>query len=66
MSMNRLTPLKQVLLEKGITQKEVARRTKLNTAIVSMIANGRYIPTEQQKGRIADAMQLPARQLFDE
>jgi len=44
-----ITNLKIKCLEKGITQSSIARQTGINPAIVSLITNGRLVPTENQR-----------------
>jgi len=60
----RLTKLKLVLLEKKMTQREVAHRTGLNEATVSMIANGRYLPDENQRSMISEVVGEDQEELF--
>ena len=63
--MPAITKLKQVLWEKKMTQREVAHRSGLNEATVSMIANGRYLPDADQKSMIAEVIGEDQDALFD-
>lgn len=58
------TKLKSVILETGITQRHIARRSGIHETTLSLIANGRYIPDERQKKAIADALGKPETELF--
>jgi transcriptional regulator with XRE-family HTH domain len=62
--MKRLTRLRLKLLEKGLTQREVARKAGMTEGLMSLIVNGRFIPDEQQKEKIAKAVGLPEVDLF--
>ena len=50
--------------EKGITQKKLAVKLKLNEGYVSRVINGRYNPTEQEKKNIARALKKSVEELF--
>jgi transcriptional regulator with XRE-family HTH domain len=63
--MRKITKLKLRLLERGLSQKQLAEKAQINRGLVSLICNGRYIPSEQQRARIAEAIQLPEDQLFE-
>ena len=52
----KATKLKLALLKKGMTQREVAHRSGINEAIISMVANGRYLPDADQKSMIAEVI----------
>jgi transcriptional regulator with XRE-family HTH domain len=62
--MAAITKLKLVLLEKKMTQREVAHRSGLNEAIISMVANGRYVPDEHQKSMISEVVGEEQDELF--
>jgi len=61
----KLTKLKLTLWQKGLTQREVAHRSGLNEATVSMIANGRYLPDDHQKSMIAEVVGEDKDALFE-
>jgi transcriptional regulator with XRE-family HTH domain len=62
--MKGITKLRLKLLELGLTQREVARKASITESLMSLIANGRFIPDEQQKDRIAKIIALPKEDLF--
>ena len=63
--MKHLTKLKLVLLQNGLSQREVARKSRINEGLMSLIVSGRYIPDHQQMERLAAALQLPKEELFE-
>ncbi len=50
---------KALMFEKGIPQKEVAKRTGIPAPIISMYLNGRYILDQQQIKKLADVLNCP-------
>ncbi|MCL2437816.1 MAG: helix-turn-helix transcriptional regulator [Coriobacteriia bacterium] len=48
--------LKKKLQEVGISQSELSRRTGMHYTTVTAIVNGRLIPWDGQKQKIADAL----------
>jgi transcriptional regulator with XRE-family HTH domain len=64
-TVKKITKLRLRLLEKGLSQREVARRAGLKEGLMSLIINGHYIPDERQKTQIAKAIQLPEDELFE-
>ena len=63
--MRKMTKLKKLILQQGLYQKEVAKRAGLDPAILSLIANGRLIPTEMQRAKIATALNTSAEKIFE-
>ena len=63
--MRNITRLRLKLLEKGLSQREVAQRAGMTEGLMSLIVNGRYIPTTHEKFQIAKAVQLPEDELFE-
>jgi transcriptional regulator with XRE-family HTH domain len=61
-----VTKLKLKLLEKGITQREVSRRSGINESILSLIATGKYLPNLKQREVIADAVNSDPDELFSD
>jgi len=61
---NRNTELKNILFDKGITQRELARKSKIAEAIVSMIIHGKYVPDDRQRKKIAAVLRTRERDLF--
>ena len=64
--MGKLTRLKIRILEEGLTQREICRRSGLDEAILSLISNGKYIPDRLQRVKIAEAMGTREVDLFDD
>ena len=64
--MNKITKLKTVILEKGIKQRHIAKKSGINECIISLIVNGRYVPDKFQREKIAKASAIPERELFDD
>jgi transcriptional regulator with XRE-family HTH domain len=62
--MRRLTSFKLTILKKGLTQKEVAQRSGIDAAIISLISTGKYLPDKMQRRKIAKAVQMPEQALF--
>lgn len=56
--------LKIALWSRGVSQSQLAKRTGLNAAIISMAANGRYNLDEGQKARIAQALKSTKEEIF--
>ncbi len=63
--MAAITKLKMVLWEKKMTQRELSHRSGLNEAIISMVANGRYLPDEHQRSVIAEVVGEKQDELFE-
>jgi transcriptional regulator with XRE-family HTH domain len=47
-----------------MTQLEVSVKSGVNRSDLSRIVNGKFIPSEQQKEAIAEAMRIPVDELF--
>ena len=60
-----ITNLKIKILEMGITQSSVARRTGINEGTFSLIANGRYVPDANQRLLISTALDAEPEELFE-
>ena len=56
--------LKIRLLERGITQKELAHKAKMPESHVSMLLNGKFIPKAQQQFRIAEILGCGVDEIF--
>jgi WhiB family transcriptional regulator, redox-sensing transcriptional regulator len=59
------TRFEQVLRERGLNASEVAALAGQNTSKVRSWARGRYAPTAEGAQAVADAVGMPAEQLFD-
>ena len=60
-----VTNLKIKILEKGITQCSIARQTGINEGTFSLIANGRLVPTENQRLLISVLLDAEPEELFE-
>jgi transcriptional regulator with XRE-family HTH domain len=54
----------QIRKELGLTQSEVARRSRLATSYVSRIENNHIRPTMATLGRLAEALDVPISSIF--
>jgi len=63
--MKHYTPLRETLLKKGISQRELAKRSGLQESIISLICNGRYIPDKLQLKKIGKVINEPLEEYFD-
>ena len=63
--MTAITKLKLVLWEKKMTQRELSHRSGINEAIISMVANGRYLPDEHQRSMISEVVGEEQDELFE-
>ncbi len=64
--MRKVNNLKIKIWEKGLTQREVAKKAGIDEGRLSLIVNGRYLPDQIQRVRIAQAVGLPVSDLFIE
>lgn len=62
--MKGLSELRKVLLIKGVTQRELAKLSGLNVAVISQIATGRVIPTADERARISEILEESESELF--
>lgn len=63
---NKLSPLRRAIFENGSTQREVAAKSGLHESIISLIVNGRYLPDDQQRIKIAHALGRYENEIFPE
>lgn len=57
--------LKLKLWEQGITQQTLSSKTGIPRTYISLGINGRYVFDEGQKQKIAEVLELKAKQLFE-
>ena len=62
--MGELTLIKFEILNRGMTQKFVARKAGIREPVFSQIARGKLIPNKIQRAKIAGALQIPEKELF--
>lgn len=56
--------LRILMAERGLNQRGLAQVTGLTEAIISMTVNGKYIPSADQQGRIAQALKTKSTEIF--
>jgi len=56
--------LRNAIFEEGLTQKAVAAECGIPESVVSMIVNGKYVPDDHQKRRIAQTLGKYESELF--
>jgi len=57
--------LKQAIKQKGLTQNDVSEKIGKNPAFLSMVINGKWIPTDAEKALIANALQVQISEIFE-
>ena len=65
LEMKGITKLRLKLLEQGLTQREAARKVGIAESLMSLIVNGRFIPSSWQRKRISKILNVPEEQLFE-
>ena len=58
--------LKQAIKQKGLTQNDVSEKISKNPAFLSMVINGKWIPTDAEKALIANALQVQISEIFEQ
>lgn len=58
--------LREVLKIQGLSQMELARRTGMHSSTVSLLVSGRMIPSEVQKQRISEALDMGIGEIWSE
>ena len=56
--------IKVALLDAEMTQRQLAKRTRINASHLSRIINGERVASPTQKGRIARVLAKPVEELF--
>ncbi len=64
--MKEPTRLKMIILRREISQRKLSELSEIDECRISLIVNGRYIPTTQQEFKIALALGLDREQLFEQ
>jgi len=54
------------LLDSNFTQRELARRSGVHETRLSLMVNGRLVPSESEANRIANALQRKPSELFEQ
>jgi transcriptional regulator with XRE-family HTH domain len=57
--------LKTLRIEKQMTQEELAKKTDLSTSFISSLERGIDAPSFESLERIAQALNVPVKELFD-
>ncbi|MFH0824104.1 MAG: helix-turn-helix transcriptional regulator [Pseudomonadota bacterium] len=63
--MRRLTNLKMILFEQGLTQRELARKAGIDETILSRAVHGRYVLDEVEMAQISRALGMSPKTLFE-
>ena len=63
--MARVTKLKLRLLQKGISQRQVAKVAGIHESTLSLIVTGKYLPKQNQIDGIARAVGEEPEELFE-
>ncbi len=56
--------LKLAILENGLSQRELARKTGIHESFISMAVRGKYNLDEIQRAKIAKAIGKPEKEIF--
>ena len=59
------TRLRNALLVRDLTQRAAADKSGVPEAYISMYLHGKYVFTEEQKDKLAQALGFPKTELFD-
>jgi len=62
----RTARLRNALLDRNMTQRTAGDRSGVPEAYISMYFHGKYLFTEEQKDKLAIALDFPKTELFDE
>ena len=62
---NRNVALKKAIFERGTTQREISRKTKIPENLLSLAIHGRFILDSVQKVKIARVLGRDEEDLFD-
>jgi ribosome-binding protein aMBF1 (putative translation factor) len=57
--------LKILMIEKGVKNFDLAQQLKVDPAKVSKIINGWIVPDDKLQKQIAQALQVPAREIWN-
>jgi len=64
--MRKNTKLLVAIKEAGATQKQVARKSGVSETYISYAINGRFNLNPVEKAKIAQALNRPVRQIFED
>jgi transcriptional regulator with XRE-family HTH domain len=56
--------IKIILFEANMTQRDLSRKTRIPENFISLIVNGKYNPTPEEKTVIAEALNISANKIF--
>jgi len=56
--------LKEILEKRGMSQRELARRTGIDPIYINRLANKQMNVTMETAGKIADVLAMPVEQIF--
>jgi len=58
------TKLRTAIFKEGLTQRDLARKTKIHESFISMAIRGKYNLDVVQKAKIAKILNRPQEQIF--
>ena len=61
-----MSELKAIMLERGLTQRELAQKINQSSSTISQILGGFRKPWPKLRREIAEALQVPEGKLFNE
>lgn len=64
--MKTITELKRYQFENGISNKQLSELSGIHETTISLIVNGRLIPSEVQQQRICQALKIELTEIFPE
>jgi transcriptional regulator with XRE-family HTH domain len=56
---------KVAILKSGLSQRELAKESGIHESIISLAVRGRYLLDQEQKKRIAEALDSDEAELFE-
>lgn len=56
--------LKILLLEKGLTQRQLSQKTGIPEQLISMLVRGQYVPSDTERTRISDILEVEQNRIF--
>ena len=60
----RASRLKIALVERGVTQCELAKRLRISPSRMNRLVHGRQQPTDDEQDQLAEILEQPRRKLF--
>lgn len=57
--------LKIKIFERGITQRNLSKKVGVPESLLSMLVQGKYIPTDEEKEKIAEVLGCKPEEIFE-